>query len=64
MAGRLPGILRHQALKFGLGLLVLEMGLPGANKDAGKFRPGIRGAHVDNANRLDPRLRRVDPKQA
>ena len=63
MAGRLPGILRHQALEFGLGFLVLEMRLSGANKDAGEFRPGIGGAHVDDAHRLNARLRRLDPKQ-
>ena len=28
---------------------------PGAGKDAGELRPGIRGAHVDDADRLDPR---------
>ena len=63
MADRLLGILRHQALKFGLGLLVLEMRLPGANKDAGELRPGIRGAHVDDPHRLNARLWRLDPEQ-
>src|SRR5689334_16884224 len=27
--GRLPGVLRHQALQLGLGLLVFQEGLPG-----------------------------------
>ena len=56
MADRLLGILRHQALELGLGLFVFEMGRPGPGKDAGEFRPGIGGAHVDDADRLDARL--------
>ena len=64
MADRLLRILRHQALKLGLGLLVLEVRVPGADKDAGELRPGIGGAHVDDANRLNPRLRRLDAEQA
>ena len=32
-------------------------------KIAGELRPGIGGAHVDNAHRLNARLRRLDPKQ-
>jgi hypothetical protein len=41
---------------------VLEMRLPGPDKDIGKFRPGIGAAHVDNPNCLNARLRRLDPK--
>src|SRR4029077_15220010 len=47
MAPRLLGILRHKALQFSLGLFVFEVGRPGPGKDAGEFRPDIRGAHVD-----------------
>src|SRR4029077_13038631 len=50
---RLLGILGHQALELGLGLLMLEMSLPGADEDVGKFRPGIGGGHIDDADRLD-----------
>jgi len=50
MADRLPGILRHQVLELGLGLLVLEMRLPGVDEDAGVLRPGIGSAHIDDAN--------------
>ena len=63
MADRLLGVLGHQALKLGLGLLMLEMGGAGAGKDAGKLRPGIGRAHIDDADGLDPRLGRLDPKQ-
>src|ERR1700733_9550133 len=38
---RLPGIVGHQNPELGLGLLVFEIGLPGAGKDSGKGRPGI-----------------------
>ena len=34
------------------------------DKDRGKLRPGIGGAHIDNAHRLDPRPRRLDAEQA
>src|SRR5689334_6633776 len=59
MPDRLLGVLRNQALKLSLGLLVLEMSLPGAHKDVGEFRPRIRGAHIDNANCFEPRLWRI-----
>src|SRR5271169_4378974 len=62
MADRLLGILRHQALELGLGLLVLEVGVPGPGKDAGEFRPGIGAVHVDNSDRLDARFRWLDPE--
>src|SRR5207302_5106611 len=41
MADRLLGVLRHQPLQLGLGLLMLEIGRPGAGKDAGELGPGI-----------------------
>jgi hypothetical protein len=63
MADRLPGILRHQVLELGLGLLVLEMRLPGVDEDAGVLRPGIGSAHIDDANGLNPRLRWFDAEK-
>ncbi len=33
-------------------------------KSAGKFRPGIRRAHVDDADGLDPWPRRLDAEEA
>ena len=64
MADRLLGVLRHQALELGLGLFMLEMRRPGLREQRRELRPGIRGAHVDDPHRLDPRLRRFDPEQA
>ena len=43
---------------------MLQKRLPGATEDAGKFRPRIRRAHIDHTNRFDPRLRRLNAKQA
>ena len=63
MTDHLFGILRHQAFELGLGLLMLEMGCPGAGEDRGKLGPGIGRGHVHDAYGLEPRLRRFDPKQ-
>ena len=41
MPDRLLGILRHEALELRLGVLMREVGLSGAAKDVGEFRPGI-----------------------
>ena len=37
---------------------MLQKGLPSAAEETGKFRPGIRGASINNSNSLDPWLRR------
>src|SRR6516162_698448 len=64
VADRFLGVLRHEGLELGLGFLVLKEGLPGAAEDSGKFGPRVRGAHVHDSHRLDPRPRRLDPEQA
>ena len=43
---RLLGVLRNEPLELGLGLVVLGMGVPGPQKDAGEFRPAVRGASL------------------
>src|SRR5580700_8531671 len=60
---RLFGILRHQTLQFRLGLFVFEMRRTGPREGSRKLRPGIGGAHVDNADRLDARFWRLDAEQ-
>jgi hypothetical protein len=60
---RLLGILRNEALEFSFGLFVVEVSRLGAGKDAGKFRPGIGGRHVDDTDRFDARLWRIDPEE-
>ena len=63
MADRLLGIFGHQALEFRLGLFVFQVGRASAGKDCSKIRPGVRRAHIDDPNRCDARLRRLDPEQ-
>ena len=62
MADRHLGILGNQSLKFGHGLFVFGIGRSGRRKDRGELRPGIGGAHVDDAHRLDARFRGLDPE--
>src|SRR6516225_6167829 len=57
------GILRHQGLKLRLGSLMLQKRFPGAAKETGKFRPGVRRTHIDNPDRLDPRLGWLNTKE-
>ncbi len=63
MADRLLRVFGHQAFQVRSGLLVFEMGRPRPRKCRGKFRPSIRGTHVDNAYRLDARLRWLNAEQ-
>jgi hypothetical protein len=58
------GIVGHQSLQLGLGLLVLEIGRTGSGKDPGKLRPRIGRAHVKDTKRIDPGWRWVNAKQA
>ena len=62
MAGCLFGILGDEPLQLGLGLLMFEVGLPGAGKDTGELCPGIGGGHIDHTHRRDPRLWRLNAK--
>src|SRR5262249_39571981 len=64
MASRFLGILRHQRFQLDLRTLMLQKGLSGAAEDSGKFRPGIRGAHVDDPHRFDAWLGRFNTKQS
>src|SRR5215470_9248470 len=43
---------------------MLQKVLSGAAEDSSKFRPGIRGAHVDDPHRFDAWLRRFNTKQS
>src|SRR6516165_502576 len=63
MADRLFGVLRHQCFQFRLGPLMIQERLPGAAEQPGEFGPRIRRAHVNDPNRLDPGLRRLDTKE-
>src|SRR5262245_59927338 len=59
MPYRLPGILRHQCLELVFRPLVVEKGLAGVAEQGGELGPGIRCAHIDYADRLDARPRRL-----
>src|SRR5215471_1074005 len=59
VANRLLGILRHQGFELAFRPLMLEKCLPGVAEKGGKFRPGIRGAHVNDAHSLNARARRL-----
>src|SRR5262249_38198297 len=64
VADRLLGVLRHQGLQLGFGILMLEVSLARAPEHAREFRPSIGCAHVDDPHRFDPRAGRLDSKQA
>src|SRR5262249_29538404 len=55
MSDRLSGVLGYERLELALCPFVLEKGAAGAAEQGGELRPGIRGAHVDDADRLDTR---------
>jgi hypothetical protein len=60
MASRFPGIPGHQGLEFALCLFVFGMRSARPRKDPGEFCPGIGATHIDDTDRLDPRLGRFD----
>src|SRR5262245_28004305 len=55
----LPGILGYQGFELAFRPFVVEKGAPGVAEKRGELRPGIRRAHVDNADGLDARPRRL-----
>src|ERR1700758_328278 len=55
----LLGILGHQGLELAFGPFVVEKCAPGVAEEHGELCPGIRRTHVDNADRLDARPRRL-----
>ena len=63
MADCLLRVLRHEAFQFSLGALVFEKCRVSSSKRAGEFCPGIGRAHIDNADRRNARLRRLDAEE-
>src|SRR5262249_60550933 len=59
MPDDLPGILRHQGFELALGPFVVEKGVPSVAEERGKLGPGIRRAHIDDADGLDAWTRRL-----
>src|SRR5215813_7803684 len=50
MPDGLLGILRHQGFELAFGPFVVEKGVPGVAEERGELRPGIRRAHIDDAD--------------
>src|SRR6266436_5150928 len=60
MADCLLGILGHQGFELALGPFVVEKGAACVAEERGELGPGIRRAHIDDADGLDARPRRLD----
>ncbi len=63
MSDRFPGIFRDQLFQVCLSPFMFLVGGTGPPIGRSKLRPGIGGAHIDNTDGLQPRSRRLDPKQ-
>src|SRR5947209_5673852 len=59
MPDGLLGILWHQGFELAFGPLVVEKGLPGVAEERRELRPGVRRAHIDDADGLNARARRL-----
>src|SRR5260370_15381448 len=55
MSDRLLGVLGNERLELAFGPLMIQKGGSGAAEQRGKLGPRVRRAHIDNADRLDPR---------
>src|SRR5262245_53872701 len=64
MSDRLLGVFGHERLQFDLGILVFEESRACTAEDTGKFRPSVRGAHVDDAHSRNPHAWRFRQEQA
>src|SRR5215831_1562534 len=49
----LLGVFRHQGLELAFGPFVVEKGTPGVAEEGSELSPGIRRAHIDDADGLD-----------
>ena len=63
MPDGLLGVLRHQGLELTFRPLMVVKGLPRVAEQGGELGPRIRRAHVEDADRLDARPRRLDAKE-
>src|SRR6516225_7066044 len=59
MPDGLLGILGHQSFEFAFGPFVVEKGMPAVSEERGELRPGIRRTHIDDADGLNARPRRL-----
>src|SRR5208337_2725549 len=63
MPDRFLRVLGHQGFELGLCPLVVEEGAARIAEQGRELRPGVRGAHVDNADGLDARAWRLDAEE-
>src|SRR6516165_12218699 len=54
-----PGILGHQGFELAFGPFVVEESTMGVAEERREIRPGIRRTHIDDADCLDARPRRL-----
>src|SRR5262245_40464630 len=59
VADGLLGILGHQGFELAFGPFVVEKGVPRVAEERGELRPGIRRAHINDADGFDARPRRL-----
>src|SRR5262249_33915739 len=59
MPDRFPGVLGHQGFELALCSFVIEEGTAGIAKQCRELCPGIRRAHIDDADGLDAQTRRL-----
>src|SRR5215510_1982260 len=59
VTGGFPGIFGHQGFELAFGPLVLDKSGAGIAEERGELRPGIRRTHIDDADRLYTRARRL-----
>src|SRR5215813_2275370 len=64
MPERLPGILGEKGLELRLGLFVPHVSHAGIAIEGRKFRPRIRGAHVNDADGIDAGPWRLDAEKS
>src|SRR5262245_149786 len=58
------GILWHQGFELALRPFMVEKGAPGVAEERGELRPRIRRTHIDDADGLDARPRRLGQDEA
>src|SRR5690348_15665298 len=63
MPNGLLRVLRHEAFQLCLGALVFKKCRVSSTKRASEFSPGVRRAHVDEANRFNARFGRLYAKR-
>src|ERR1700730_1685848 len=63
MPDRLPCVFWNEVLELAFRPLMLEKCRARGAEHGGELRPGIRGVHVDDADRLNARARRLGVDQ-